>query len=176
MRSIFVFCRFPAEDPFPDDIVKTRHQQSQKDQDLYKSKPPKLFKVYGPGVKKNDFHVKKNKQDGCHKILDGERITCVSHAVKAALKTVVVPDSLCFGTQEMGHSQGEDNKSDCHQKLNDNRKVIEWYVIHICRFASIGQIYLNVPIYPDLSLNRKKGLKKEAAPRCGEAALSILKL
>lgn len=123
IRLILVFF-FPNQHPFSDHIIKPRHKQRQKNKHLPKSKPSKLLIVHRPGIHKNDLHIKKDKQNSGHKVLDRKWIAGIAHTIQSTLEAGILALALSLGTQQMCSNQCNNNEAKSNRKLKQNGQIV----------------------------------------------------
>lgn len=120
-----ILTRFPFQYPLQENVIKSRHQQGQKDEHFDKAKPTELFELNRPGVHEHNFHVEKNKKDGGHEIPHRKWRAGIPHTIQSTFKTGILAFSPELGAKQMGSYHGENNKSGGYQELQDDGIIIE---------------------------------------------------
>jgi hypothetical protein len=110
-QNVRVSVLFPIEYPLSDDVHKPYQQQSHKEDHLNESGKPQGLEVYCPGIQKDDFHIKEDKEDGCQEVLDGYWCTGISLRFYPTLEGLSLDGTLALGPYGMADNHGNDDKA-----------------------------------------------------------------
>jgi hypothetical protein len=107
----------PLQSPFLNDIDKSTKKESHEHQYSPKTAPTQTPEINSIGIEKDHFHIKKHKENGYQKILDGHGLPCIAMTFDPAGKILQFVGGLPPGTQQMGHKNEEPDQSDNKKNL-----------------------------------------------------------
>lgn len=114
----------PFQCAFLYDIDKSEQQGADKQDHFHKSNGTQDFEIDGPGIHKDDFHIKQHEEDGGEEVFDGKGDAGIAYALDAAFKVDQFVTGLADGSCKMDHNQYQADKSGGYQELNEQTDVI----------------------------------------------------